>query len=145
MSELERQLVDITRTVWKCTVGLEVDGLPEPDAAPARPEFRATVELRGAWSGALTLRCPGDLARRAASAFFGRRPDTIGDADAIDAVGELANMTGGNLKGLLPGPCTLSTPRAEVRAEGAATPGALLLGFVCWPQTFTVELTEERP
>jgi chemotaxis protein CheX len=36
-----------------------------------------------------------------------------------DAIGEVANMAGGNVKALLPGPSVLSLP--EVAGEGAAS------------------------
>lgn len=139
MRDLEQDLVDITRSVWKTTLGFDVAAFLEPPSPDAGPEICATVELRGAWSGSLSLHCPRDLARRAAAAFYGRSPAEVVDAELRDAVGELANMTGGNLKGLLPGPCVLSTPRA-----GESRPGALRLTFVCWPQFFAVELAKEE-
>jgi len=34
----------------------------------------------------------------------------------VDVIGELANVLGGNVKGVLPGPCKLSLPRVETTA-----------------------------
>jgi chemotaxis protein CheX len=52
--------------------------------------------------------------------MLGREPQ--GEAELVDAIGEIANMTGGNVKALLPGPSVLSLP--EVAAgTAAAVPG----------------------
>jgi len=47
-------------------------------------------------------------------------PDEAGPADVADAVGELVNMVGGNIKSLMPGPSVLSLP--AVAAGRAAHP-----------------------
>jgi chemotaxis protein CheX len=44
--------------------------------------------------------------------------DELAEADVADAVGELANMIGGNIKSLLPGPSALTLPL--VRLGGSA-------------------------
>src|SRR5258706_16403160 len=97
MNALETHLIEITRTVWKCTLGLDVVRCEAP-ALEAAPIFRATVTLRGAWDGELSLSCPDGLARETAALFFGKPADHVSDRETADAVGELANMTGGNLK-----------------------------------------------
>lgn len=142
MNDLEAHLIEITRTVWKCTLGLDVSRRDAP-AVPAAPVFRATVTLRGAWDGELSLSCPDGLARETASLFFGKPAEHVSDRETADAVGELANMTGGNLKAVLPGPCRLSTPATERREDDAAAPGALRLDFACGGRRFAVELTKE--
>jgi chemotaxis protein CheX len=143
MNDLDRPLIDITRVVWRTTLGLDVLSLKDFSAKSHGPHYRATVELRGAWNGDLSLSCPGDLARRAAGVLFDKPADQVDEAEARDALGEIANMTGGNLKALLPSPCALSTPRTAHCSDDLSTPGALRLEFACWPQYFAVELTEE--
>lgn len=143
MIALERHLVEITRTVWRCTLGFDVLHLALLDSSDRGPQARATVSLRGAWTGQLSVFCSDTLARRAAGVLFGRPPESITAAESLDALGELANMTGGNLKALLPGPCELSTPRTESDAASAAKRGSLRLEFSCGSQIFSVELSPE--
>jgi chemotaxis protein CheX len=143
MTSLDLPLLSITQMVWKTTLGLDVLRLTAFSAKSQGPHYRATVELRGAWNGDLSLSCPGDLARRAAGVLFDKAADRVDEAEARDALGEIANMTGGNLKALLPAPCGLSTPRTSRGGDEIATPGALRLEFACWPQYFAVELTQE--
>ena len=142
MNALETHLIEITRAVWKCTLGLDAVRA-EVAAPPVGPVFRATVTLRGAWDGELSLACPDALARETASLFFGKPAGHVSHRETADAVGELANMTGGNLKAVLPGPCRLSTPATERRGDDPAAPGALRLEFACGDLRFAVELTKE--
>jgi chemotaxis protein CheX len=48
-------------------------------------------------------------------------PVEVADGDVADAVGELVNMVGGNLKSIMPGPSSLSLPSV---AAGRAAFGA---------------------
>lgn len=73
-------------------------------------DWAACVRISGGWHGAIVLRCPPELARMAAVAMFGRDPQQVTSAEALDALGELINMAGGNLKALLPPPCYSSLP-----------------------------------
>ncbi|NIQ01639.1 MAG: chemotaxis protein CheX, partial [Nitrospinaceae bacterium] len=54
--------------------------------------------------------CPIPLARQAAAIMFQLQEDTAGPEEIQDAFGELANITGGNIKALLPEPSYLSLP-----------------------------------
>jgi chemotaxis protein CheX len=143
MIDLERPLIEITRTVWKCMFGLEVSPTPVSAADAGDALCRSTVTLDGAWSGALDISCPAELARSVAAIFHGLPRADVAEADLLDALGEIANMTGGNLKAVLPGPCHLSTPRSGSGPAPAPKSGALRLAFACGLRRFTVELSKE--
>lgn len=145
MNPLEHHLVDIVQAVWKCTLALDV--VPcDPPAPSASPLCRSTVTIEGAWNGSLSICCSPDLAREAAEVFFGRPAAGLSEGEALDALGELANMTGGNLKAVLPGPCRLSTPRSVAGVGPRSTADALRQDFACGDRRFSVELTkEDRP
>ncbi len=80
-----------------------------PPAATGRT-VSGCVQFSGAWEGAVTIECSAEFARQAAATMFGIAPDQTSVADTKDAMGELVNMTGGNVKALLPEPCRLSLP-----------------------------------
>jgi chemotaxis protein CheX len=114
---------DMRRTVealWALTLGRPVEPC---EAAPAegQPLLTATVPIRGAWEGSVSLRCPPALARDLAASLFdqGEGGAAVGDAEVHDALGELANIIGGNLKGLLSGPCRLGLPTVSAEAPAA--------------------------
>jgi chemotaxis protein CheX len=114
MESFDNVLRETVRNIWTVILGLEVqEGL---ESAPALAKLNsgrtltACVQLAGAWEGSVLLYCTADLARRSAAVMFGMEPDGMSDEDIEDALGELANMTGGNVKALLPQPCELSLP-----------------------------------
>jgi chemotaxis protein CheX len=77
--------------------------------------FAGVVQISGAWDGAVAVQCGEPLVRRAAVLMFGMPPEAVTSAEMQDALGELANMVGGNFKALLPEPSHLSLP---VTVEG---------------------------
>jgi chemotaxis protein CheX len=143
MNDFEQHLTDITQSVWRCTLGLEVTRCDPPDLVAQAFPCRSTVRLDGAWTGTLTVSCSPELTRSVAGIFVGKTRDEVSEAEMLDALGEIANMTGGNLKAVLPGPCGLSTPRSIRGPAAAATGDTLRLHFACGARRFSVELTKE--
>jgi hypothetical protein len=70
----------------------------------------ARVRISGLWDLSLVLRCQREVAMRWAAAMFNRNTAETTNEDLRDAMGELANMVAGNLKGLLPGEFRLGLP-----------------------------------
>lgn len=105
---LETEIVEIARAVWEAMFAAElsVDAGDEP---PAGESLTSVVHIEGAWQGAVTVHCPATLGSVLAARLFVDGPDPT-DVDVRDLLGELANMLGGNIKALLPEPCSLSLP-----------------------------------
>ena len=68
----------------------------------------ASVGVHGAWSGQVVHEIAPQAAELVARAMLGL--DEVGPADVGDAVGELVNMVGGNVKSVMPSPSTLGLP-----------------------------------
>src|SRR5207248_3096506 len=96
------------------------------------------VPIGGAWEGAVSLRCPEPLCRSFAADLFGRLAADVEDADVFDALGELANIIGGNLKALLPGVCRLGLPTAAVEEAPADAGHGHRAAFRCDGHVFVV-------
>jgi len=147
-TRFEEAIHSIVETVWTTMLGLDVQPVRTlPDAASDHT-LVGTVRISGAWEGEVRLRCSSDLARRIAAIMFAIDPATATAAQTEDALGELANMTGGNLKALLPEPCHLSTPAVHRAAETPPAPGARLLSevsFDCQGEPFQVMLVRASP
>jgi len=123
MPQLEESIQGIVSTVWESVLGLQVE--PEESVAafsqydgdtPATHTYAGVVQISGAWDGAVTVQCSARAARHAAQIMFGLTDDNVSVSDLQDALGELTNMTGGNIKALLPETCYLGLP---VVVEGA--------------------------
>src|SRR5581483_2123547 len=69
-----------------------------------------SVQLSGAWAGVVNVECSIEHARRIAAAMFAIPAAEVTAEQFQDAVGEMTNIVGGNLKGVLPRPCEMSLP-----------------------------------
>jgi chemotaxis protein CheX len=96
----------ITTEVWGSAVAAG-SGSVATGARPGRGDALAVgaVRISGAWDGWVTLEVPVATASRVAAAMLGLAGGEPDAADVSDAVGELANIIGGNVKSLLPAPC----------------------------------------
>jgi chemotaxis protein CheX len=76
------------------------------------------VESVGPWNGAVVLTTGRPTALQLATCVLAEHAPPVLDAEDIeDAIGELANVVGGNVKTVLPGPSVLGLPQV-----GAAPP-----------------------
>ncbi len=143
----DADIATIADQVFAIMLGLEC--APFGDARPGGLEtVVGCVQVTGAWHGAVTLDCSAQLARAAAAAMFEAAPDELTSAEVHDAVGELANMTGGNVKNLVPGACQLSLPAV---AQGTdfrmSIPGSVVrnqVDFLCAAQPLRVTVLERQ-
>lgn len=102
---------------------------PRPDEPHVDRQNHVTgcVQITGRWTGAVVVDCSGSFARWISQRFLGDEAESSVD-DLRDSVAELANMIGGNVKSLLPGPSYLSLPSvAEGREHAFHVPGAHLV------------------
>ena len=127
-------------SVWTTLLGLHVQRTSVPlPALESDQVWAGSVRISGAWDGEVRLHCSSELAHRAAAIMFAidRAATTV--AQAEDALRELANVTGGNLMEVLPGPSRLSMP--SVSSDQAPQPGSLLLSrlyFDCQGEPLSV-------
>ncbi len=124
------QITSIAQDVWQSF--LEMDLEPHPLGAEA-PELEGRtmtgcVAVSGEWQGSVFLEVTAELAQAAAEAMFAAEPGTLPHDEVSDALGELTNMVGGNIKSLVPAPSKLSIPSvAEGESYTVRVPGAVLL------------------
>lgn len=115
----ETDVAVLVDEIWLTTLGLATHRLdPRQATLPAEAEtLDGIINITGSWQATVALQVPRALASRIASVMFrldGEKPTT---EDMQDAIGELTNMLGGNIKALLAGDCHLSLP-AVVEGRG---------------------------
>ena len=82
-----------------------------PECTDTSRNYRTgLIQVAGACEGAVVCIMPNDLVRRVAALMFDTDPEKLTLGLLHDALGEITNMIGGNLKALLPGPSFLSLP-----------------------------------
>jgi chemotaxis protein CheX len=109
---------EITREIWSAIID-DSGSLVARRAAGDYGDLTGSVDISGSWNGTFYLSFSNTAARQAAAKMFDQDPGDLSDADISDAVGELINIIGGNLKSLLPPPALLSLPKVTT---GLPTP-----------------------
>ena len=146
---LENEIHQITESIWSSVLGLEVRrGAPAGIPVKQEHTLAGCVQITGAWEGAVALHCAIGLARQVTALMFGMDPGNASIEEVQDALGELVNMTGGNIKALLAEPCYLSLPTVvEGNNYTLRIPGSVpvnQVAFECQGQPFLVTLLEKE-
>ncbi len=100
----------VVEEVWTTFLG------PDDPIYPASDEeveagFDAAITVTGAWQAVVLLSLPVPLAEAITRAMLGMDDEEeLAADDLTDALGELVNVIGGNVKSLMAGPSKLSLP-----------------------------------
>ena len=122
------QIVEITREVWSSFLSLDLVQVDSGTHAVSGPRVTGVVHVSGAWTGAVVLECEQAHAAGAAEAMFAADPGSLTAEELGDALGELTNMVGGNIKSLVAAPSALSIPSVTAgEAFAVRIPGAHLV------------------
>lgn len=116
----DSEIREIATSVWETMLGLSIEDTAQQAAESYVTSF---VQISGAWQGAVAVELSLRLARVSAAALFGKDESELKDDEIKDAVGEIANVIGGNFKALVPGPSVLSLP-IHVRGRANGLPAA---------------------
>jgi chemotaxis protein CheX len=103
-------VTQIVENVFQTMMGMEVHAVEDVQFPPPGEMITAAISLAGTWKGAVLVECGLNEAFSFTSQMIGVDLPTSYNDDVRDALGELANMVGGNLKSVLPGGVGLSLP-----------------------------------
>ena len=121
MQFLEEEILEITEATWGAMMGLDI--LPKNAIYPVPTGYEnilvGQVNISGGWDGQVRLHATAALGRATSAKMFEMDPEIIQAQDQIDAIYELTNIIGGNIKSLLPEPCRLSLPTVQLGSEWA--------------------------
>ncbi|MCM0081869.1 chemotaxis protein CheX [Geomonas sp. Red32] len=138
------KIAEITRGVFSTMVMLEVeDQLPlEEPVVSFHDTLTSMVGLAGSHSGILAIHCPKALALKVTGNMLGMEMFEIDD-DVNDAMGEIANMIGGDVKHIFSpkgGDINLSIPTviygSDYVLESISTSQAMVIPFGCEGENF---------
>jgi len=146
---MEFQAGDITEIVsgiWTSMLGFPIEPRSE------RPAFdegscmiSARVLITGEWDGAVVINCTEELGRRVASEMLQDENVQMTLGTVFDAVGELTNMTAGNVKNLISGLCRLTTPKVTDEEDYSDSPDGRSVfeaSFDCGDDAFALYILE---
>lgn len=116
------QVVEITRDIWSSFLRLDLDAVPDPGGPLGPDTVTGVVDITGAWQGKVLVETTRSHARVAAARMFAVESSSLDEAEVGDALGELTNMVGGNVKGLLLVLTRLSLPSVLDGSPAEAEP-----------------------
>ena len=101
-SDIVPKVVDATLEIFTGMVMMEVnqEGEPLTELGIIKDSITGMVGLAGTHKGMLAVHFPNSLALAITSSFLGMDVEEVNE-DVQDAVGEIANMIGGNVKTIL--------------------------------------------
>ena len=106
----EETVQSIAQEAWSALIGHEEFLVPLP-GGPPDDAISSWVDVVGPWTGTVVLTCGRSTAEQLSRELLKEHaPPVIDDEDLEDALGELANVVGGNVKAVLPGPSALGLP-----------------------------------
>ena len=98
----ERDILELVDMIWSTTLDLPIQAIERADHHEwTLPAIEAQVHIAGTWQGVVVLHTSESLAARIAQLMFNLEGVTPTPGDMQDAFGEIANIVGGNIKGLL--------------------------------------------
>jgi chemotaxis protein CheX len=114
----EEIVQSIAQEAWTALIGDDEFLVPLPGGLPD-DAVSSWVEVVGPWTGAVVLTCGRSTAEQLSRCLLAEHaPPLLDEEDVADGLGELANVLGGNVKAVLPGPSVLGLP------EVGSAPGA---------------------
>lgn len=102
-------VAQIVTEVWTSMLGIDAERL-EVHPKIEGPAVAGSVGVSGAVEAQISLEMTAEAAQQFAGLMFGLAVDEVSDDDVADAVGELTNMVGGNVKSLIADSGMLSLP-----------------------------------
>jgi len=118
------ELAELVEDVWRSFLDDEiVVGLDAPDD-PDRTLMIAWVSITGEWTGHLQVLTTRVGAEGIASAMFQMEPGEVSSEEVADAFGEIANMVGGGVKGMVGVHTALSLPQVVLDSRALISPEA---------------------
>ena len=144
----QEDIAQIVTDIWATMLALEIKvrTVPVREVEGGR-QVSASVQVTGEWEGAIAINCPEAVGRKVAAAMFGVEDGQVSEADVHDAIGEVANMAAGNVKGLVSGYSRLSLPTVtEGTRLSISMPGSRVVrraAFDCGLDAFSVIVLEK--
>ena len=145
------EVIDVVRNIWQSLLNEEIEPSFVQDEH-SEGFLTGFIQITGGWNGAVVCTASARLVRQVACTLFGIDEDSLTPDLLQDALAELTNMVGGNLKALLPGPSYLCLPAViegkDYSVSVRATSPVLEVSFLKGDEPFLVKLlsadTESR-
>ena len=149
---MRERIIESAKEIFSSMLMMEITELASDgrEALSLVDSISGVIGLAGTHKGVLAIHLPQKVAIAVTSSFLGMDIEEM-NSDVEDAVGELANMLGGNVKSILSEkgrdinlslPTTISGRQYDYQATKEAD--RYFIGFQCEPGKFSVDLLLEK-
>ncbi len=149
---MKDKIIDSVKEIFSSMLMMEISAIDavETEVLPLIDSISGVIGLAGTHKGVLAIHLPHKVAIGITSNFLGMDVDEM-NSDVEDAVGELANMLGGNVKAILSEngrdinlslPTTISGRHYDYQPNKDAE--RIIILFMCEIGQFKVELQLEK-
>jgi len=146
--QCEAEISQFVTDIWSTFLNMEVAPTDKPFQAEGKDNTLAgCVQITGEWQGTITLYAPKGLGKKIAASMYALDESEVDTQQIQDVLGEITNMIAGNIKSLLPTPCSISLPSVAVTDYDLAHPGSepiTAVNFACGPFPFMVNMLQEN-
>jgi chemotaxis protein CheX len=150
--EISEKIIESAKEIFSSMVMMEisVSGDNMTKGVTLIESISGVIGLAGTHKGVLAIHIPNKVAMAITSSFLGMDVDEINE-DVEDAVGELANMLGGNIKSILSEngrdinlslPSTITGQQYDFQPTKEAE--RIIIPFRCDAGEFTIDLQLEK-
>ena len=113
--QCEAEIGQFVADIWSTFLNMEAAYTDKPFVAKGKENTLAgCIQITGEWQGTVTLYAPRQLGKKIAAAMYAMDVSEVDDQQVQDVLGEITNMISGNIKSLLPTPCSISLPSVAV-------------------------------
>jgi hypothetical protein len=136
----EETVQSIAQEAWSALIGDEEFLVPLP-GGPPDDAISSWVEIVGPWTGTVVLTCSRSTAEQLSRCLLAEHaPPVLDDEEIQDGLGELANVVGGNVKGVLPGPSVLGLPEVGSAPEAGSPADTCRVDLLWRGQSLTISV-----
>lgn len=111
-------LLELATNVFELMLKIPVEEGPACKSTGEPTDYVSAIRMSGSSNMRVQLRAPEQTARNIAAMMFKKDVGALSEEDICDALGEVINMVGGNLKGLGDGESQLTLPRVSQLSIG---------------------------
>lgn len=150
--ELSNKIIEAAKEIFSTMVMMEisVNGDQMAESIPLTESISGVIGMAGTHKGVLAIHIPNKVAMTITGSFLGMDVEEINE-DVEDAVGELANMLGGNVKSILSEngkdidlslPTTITGQQYDFQPTKDAE--RIIIPFSCDTGEFTIDFQLEK-
>ena len=146
--ECKEEISQFVTDIWSTFLDMKVT----QTNLPFRPKGQGNtlagcVQITGEWQGSVTLYAPIEIGRKVAGIMYSLDEKEVEDQQIQDVIGEITNILTGNIKSILPAPCSISLPCVAVTDFNLHHPGSEMVSavnFDCEGLAFLVAMHHKK-